>query len=173
MSSFSFASSAVCMNEARSEQELTTQWRAAMSDFPTGVTIVTTADNGRPSGSTVSAFCSLSLRPRLLLVCLDVRSQTLASIRQSNAFAVNILADEARAMALKFGTKGGDKFSGIDYRLGVSGCPLLPDCCASIECRLSACHVEGDHAILIGEPRHLTREPARRPLRYHRGEFGA
>lgn len=154
-------------------KEQIAQWRHTMADFPSGITIVTTMEGGRPLGSTVSAFSSLSLRPRLLLVCLDLRSNTLASIDKTGIFAVNILSVGAQALALKFGAKEGEKFSDVDYEIGDMGCPLLTDCCANIECRLGARYIEGDHAILIGQPGQIVREPTRSPLIYHRGTFNA
>ncbi|AXE96046.1 flavin reductase family protein [Paraburkholderia sp. DD10] len=158
---------------AFNSKEQSAEWRETMADFPSGVTIVTAMENGRPLGSTVSAFCSLSLRPRLLLVCMDLRSHTLAAINKSHAFAVNILSDRAQSLALKFGAKDGDKFSDVDYEIGDMGCPLLTDCCVNIECRLGASYIEGDHAILTGQPERIVREPTRSPLVYHRGAFRA
>ncbi|SFU74047.1 flavin reductase family protein [Pseudoduganella namucuonensis] len=154
-------------------KEQTTQWRQAMAEFPSGLTIVTTMDNERPSGTTVSAFCSLSLRPRLLLVCLDLRSNTLKAINETGRFAVNILSAQAQPLALKFGVKEGDKFADVDYQVGDLGCPLLSDCCANIECHVHASYIEGDHAILIGKPALIRREPAHPALVYHRGAFNA
>jgi flavin reductase (DIM6/NTAB) family NADH-FMN oxidoreductase RutF len=51
-------------------------FREAIAHFATGVTIVTTAHEGRPAGMTASAVCSLSLDPVLLLVCIDNRLTT-------------------------------------------------------------------------------------------------
>ena len=154
-------------------KEQATQWRQTMADFPSGLTIVTTMENSRPSGTTVSAFCSLSLRPRLLLVCLDLRSNTLEAINRTGSFAVNILSAQAQPLALKFGVKEGDKFADVDYQIGDLGCPLLSDCCANIECHVHASYIEGDHAILIGKPALIRREPAHPALVYHRGGFNA
>lgn len=152
-------------------REVATQWRQTMADFASGLTIVTTMENSRPLGTTVSAFCSLSLRPRLLLVCLDLRSNTLKAIEKSGSFAVNILSAPMQALAMKFGMKEGDKFADVDYQIGDLGCPLLADCCVNIECQVHASYIEGDHAILIGKPALIRREPAHPPLLYHRGGF--
>ena len=51
--------------------ELAHRFRDTMAAFPSGVTIMTIADRaGRPWGFTASSFCSLSLDPPLVLVCL-------------------------------------------------------------------------------------------------------
>ena len=56
-------------------------FRRALGQFATGVTVVTTRDGaGHPLGLTVSAFCSVSLHPPLVLVCIDHRSEANAAI---------------------------------------------------------------------------------------------
>ncbi|HCI82616.1 MAG TPA: flavin reductase, partial [Ktedonobacter sp.] len=52
-------------------------FRQVMGHFATGVTIVTTNNQGTIGGLTVNAFCSLSLDPPLVLVCVDLTSNTL------------------------------------------------------------------------------------------------
>lgn len=166
-----FANPVAAQPDVLESKELATQWRQTMADFPSGLTIVTTMEDSRPLGTTVSAFCSLSLRPRLLLVCLDLRSNTLKAIEKSGSFAVNILSAPMQGVAMKFGMKEGDKFAGVDYQIGDLGCPLLSDCCVNIECQVQASYIEGDHAILIGNPGLIRRETARPPLLYYRGGF--
>jgi len=51
-------------------------FKQAMSHFASGVTIVTTDHEDTLFGMTVAAFCSLSLRPPLVLVCIDKRVRT-------------------------------------------------------------------------------------------------
>jgi flavin reductase (DIM6/NTAB) family NADH-FMN oxidoreductase RutF len=52
-------------------------FRLAMGRFATGVTVVTTISGGKPYGLTVSAFCSVSLDPLLVLVSLRQGPHTL------------------------------------------------------------------------------------------------
>ena len=69
-------------------------FRRVLSHFATGVTIVTTRDtDGRPTGLTVSAFCSVSLDPPQILVCVDHKSQSYPALRDRAHFAVNFLGD--------------------------------------------------------------------------------
>lgn len=72
------------------------EWRAAMGYFPSGVTIVTTWEQDAPVGATVSSFCSVSLEPPLLLVCLDRANPARGPIERSEVFGVNILNEEHR-----------------------------------------------------------------------------
>lgn len=126
--------------------------RATMAQFATGVAVVTTAHAGEPCGMTVSAFCSVSLDPPMALVSLARSSRTLARIRVSGVYVVNILADEQRSLAERFAGKDphGKTFADIPWHPGVTGAPLFDDALARIECRVAADYPGGDHALLLG-----------------------
>jgi 3-hydroxy-9,10-secoandrosta-1,3,5(10)-triene-9,17-dione monooxygenase reductase component len=90
------------------------QWKQSMGQFASGVVVITARDaSGNAVGTTVSAFSSVSLQPRLLLACLDRQSRTLAAIRLSGCFAVNVLAAGEAQLAFNFGRKGSDQFAGV------------------------------------------------------------
>ncbi|MFZ3121058.1 MAG: flavin reductase family protein [Variovorax sp.] len=148
------------------------RWKQSMGQFAAGVTVVTSRDAaGQAVGTTVSAFSSLSLQPRLLLVCLDGKSRTLAAIRHSGCFAVNVLAAGEEALAFRFGRKGNDQFAGVPHVDGALGCPLLEPVCTRIECHLEVIHAGGDHDILVGRPTQVDVMPGVAPLVYHAGRF--
>src|SRR5689334_9324929 len=65
-------------------------FRQVMGHFTTGVTVVTTNSQGILGGLTVNAFCSVSLNPPLILICVDLTSNTLPLIRESQTFVVNM-----------------------------------------------------------------------------------
>jgi flavin reductase (DIM6/NTAB) family NADH-FMN oxidoreductase RutF len=109
-----------------------TAFRAAMADLPAAVSIVTTtAADGEPHGATVSAVSSLSLRPALILVCLDQQSDTLAALAEGRHFLVHITADGQQDLITRFAGKGTDKFGGDHWAIGLSGQPQLPGATAS------------------------------------------
>lgn len=124
---------------------------AIMASFASGVTVVTTTHNGRPSGLTVSAFASLSADPRLVLVSIDKRVITHDILAVSGSFAVNILAEHQSDLSTRFATKVEDKFAGLPYRLGAHGQPLLEDTLGYVECRTVSQLPGGDHTIFVGE----------------------
>jgi len=64
--------------------------------------------DGRTHGTTVSAFCSLSAEPPLVLVALDKRSDLLALLRASRRFAVNVLAAGQEEIGVLCATKAED-----------------------------------------------------------------
>ncbi|HEX6478937.1 MAG TPA: flavin reductase family protein [Ktedonobacteraceae bacterium] len=152
-------------------------FRTTMARFATGVTVVTTTLDSTYFGLTVNAFCSVSLNPPLILVSLDLRSQTYTSIRQSGVFAVNVLTQEQEPLALRFARKdlASKTFDDIAIRVGeTTGVPLFADALARIECRVSNEYPGGDHALMLGEvvsvdygDDHLANEP----LLYYRSTF--
>ena len=91
-------------------------FRRALGQFATGVTVVTTRDAaGHPLGLTVSAFCSVSLHPPLVLVCVDHRSEANAGMRESGLFAVNVLAEEQEDVSRRFAAPGRAKLEGFAF----------------------------------------------------------
>ena len=51
--------------------ELQAHFREVMAGVATPVSVVTAISDGRPHGTTVSAFASLSMDPPMVLVALD------------------------------------------------------------------------------------------------------
>lgn len=144
-----------------------------MGSFASGVTIVTVASaEGTPRGFTASAVTSLSLEPRMLLVCVSERSTTLDLIIEKGLFAVNILSASQQYIAQQFATPRDDKFVGLRWRPGhETGAPVLDGSLAFAECRLSGTCKGGDHVILMAEIVAGDAHEAE-PLLYFRGRYG-
>lgn len=146
-------------------------FRRVLSHFATGVTIVTTRDtDGRPTGLTVSAFCSVSLDPPQILVCVDHKSQSYPALRDGAHFAVNFLGDAHEHVSRRFATTRLDKFDGVPHAVSKHGVPLLEGALAQLECRAVSRHVQGDHTILVGLVEEA-RNGAGEPLLYYRGKY--
>ncbi|NUP48189.1 MAG: flavin reductase family protein [Catenulispora sp.] len=130
-----------------------------MSNFPTGVAVVTCADGeGRPYGLTCSSLASVTLEPPTLLVCLAVGSRTLATVARRGAFAVNLLHERAAATAKLFATPGTDRFAAVGWRpTAHGGLPwLVQDTLAVAECELGDITVVGSHAVVFGAVEAIT-----------------
>lgn len=148
------------------------EWRAAMGRFPSGVTIVTSWQGVEPVGTTVNAFCSVSLDPPLLLICLDLANPARTPIEACGRFGVNFLSAGGDELARRFGRQVEvDRFLGLDWRAHPEGTPQLAAACVFIDCSLEQAHSAGDHVILIGRGRRIEHASAASPLLYHRGAF--
>lgn len=128
------------------------EFRAALGRFASGVTIVTTKDKaGRLHGITVSAFCSVSLKPPLILVCIDKQTGSHHTFEETDAFVVNILREDQQHYSDQFASRLPDKFDGIEFTETGNGVPVLKNALVNLECRLVNSHDNGDHTIFVGE----------------------
>ena len=150
------------------------EFRQAMGQFATGVTVITSIGaDGRPVGTTASAVTSLSLDPPLVLACFDLDSVTLRAIRGHGAFVVNVLAATQRQLSANFARRGlAAAWDGVRHRHGVTGSPRLEDVLAVMECTVERRLPGGDHEIVVGRVRHVeTGGSPAGPLVYFRGGY--
>src|SRR5437773_11223219 len=107
------------------------QFRDALAQFATGVTIVCTrAPNGRYVGFTANSFNSVSLDPPLILWTIARRSGSLAAFESAERYAVNVLSSEQADLARRFSHPHTDRFAGVAHRPGWSDAPLRDGCVA-------------------------------------------
>ncbi len=147
------------------------QFRAALSRFASGVTVVTSRDDlGQDYGMTVSAFSSLSLTPPLVLVCIDHRATWHGAIETSSHFVVHVLSQAQQDLSQRFASERAGRFVGLDVTRTEQGVLRLPDALATLECRITARHAGGDHTIVVGAVEHIDTTEGE-PLLYHRGRY--
>lgn len=133
------------------EKEL---FRQVMGRFATGVTVVTTSSNEVLAGLTVNSFCSVSLNPPLVLICIDNNSSTLPFLRESKIFAVNMLTKHQEQWSRGFATNSPERFEHFcyaPYYTVATGAPIIKDVLAFIDARIVAEYPGGDHVIFIGQ----------------------
>ena len=150
------------------------EFRQAMGQFATGVTVVTSiADDGEPVGTTASAVTSLSLDPPLVLVCFDRESMTLRAIRGHGAFVVNVLAAPQQHLSANFARRGLTAiWDGIRHRPGPTGSPRLHGVLAALECTVENRLPGGDHEIVVGRVQDVEiSDDGAAPLLYWRGSY--
>ena len=146
-------------------------FREAMASVCTPVAVVTSYHADRPHGTTVSAFCSLSLSPPLVLVSLDRTSDLLAMIQEAGVYGVNVLTHGQEEIATGFARKGADKFE-RDVRWELDrGLPRIEGVACWLACRLEHLLEGGDHMIAVGRIEHAETVHAD-PLLYRRRAYG-
>ncbi|MEU1275659.1 flavin reductase family protein [Streptomyces sp. NPDC005799] len=157
--------------ESPTPSALPSVFREVMAAVCTPVSVVTAIREGRPHGTTVSAFASLSMNPPMILVSLDRSSELLAVIRESGAFGVNVLSSGQSALARQFATKGGaGKFTGVRWQVEAR-VPRLPDAGGFLACDAVRFVEGGDHVVLLGLVR-AADTVSGPPLTYHARSFG-
>ncbi|HUN37892.1 MAG TPA: flavin reductase family protein [Trebonia sp.] len=152
------------------------EFRQAMGQFATGVTVITSVGaDGHPVGTTANAVSSLSLDPPLLLVCFDQSSQTLAAIQAHGAFAVNVLAAPQEELSANFARRGpGTAWDRVPHQRGLTGSPRLHGVLATLECTVEHRLPGGDHEIVVGRVHDVQAgEAEAAPLLFWRGRYAS
>lgn len=151
-------------------------FREVMASLPTAVSVVTALDSeGSPRGLTCSAVCSVSADPPQVLVCINQRNGSLAAIRHSAAFVVNVLGSTSAGLSDQFASSAAEKFHDVHWRPAPnSGLPVLDGSAhAFIDCELAADITAGSHAILVGAVQACgTDIDSTHPLVYWRRAYG-
>jgi 3-hydroxy-9,10-secoandrosta-1,3,5(10)-triene-9,17-dione monooxygenase reductase component len=148
-----------------------TDLRRVMGYFATGVTLVASMSDGRPSAMTANSVTSVSLDPPLVLFCADRNSDTLRAVRASKAFAINILDEREERISRVFATRGPKSFQGIGFRSEATGSPVLEDALAWLDCRVHAEHEAGDHVLVLGVIERADARSEGKPLIFYRGGY--
>ncbi|HEY2376843.1 MAG TPA: flavin reductase family protein [Gemmatimonadaceae bacterium] len=146
-------------------------FRAALGRFSCGITIVTACDSkGRDHGMTVSAFCSVSLDPSLVLVCIGHDASMHGLMMRVEHIAISVLSSAQEALSRRFADPETDRFDGVGYTRGENGVALLDDALVHLECKVIARHEAGDHTIVVCSVDRAEAFDAR-PLLYYRGGY--
>ncbi len=141
-----------------------------MSCFASGVTVVTANYQDTLYGLTVSSFTSLSLEPRLILVCIDQNTRNYHALTGAGHFGVNILASDQEHLSRHFAGANKDDWSQLAYRIGQTGAPLLEGALVGLECAVHSLLPGGDHTVVVGEIRSISIED-KEPLVYCRASY--
>ena len=146
--------------------------REVMGHFASGVTVVTAVTDDGPIGFTCQSFTSLSLDPPLVVFAPGRTSRTWPQLRGIGRFCINVLAEGQDAVSQNFARTGVDKFAGMPWTPSAHGSPVLDDVVAWIDAELWAEYDGGDHTLAVARVLDLGADERRRPLLYHRGEYG-
>jgi len=153
----------------------TSEFRLALGQFATGVTVVTAERGpGQVHGMTANSLTSVSLDPLLILICVSHVAQLLPLVRRQKRFGVNILKDHQRAISEYFArteeNAETEKRLGVRYRWTQTGIPLLEGALAHLACKVVASHAAGDHTIFVAEVESVEVYDGE-PLLYLRGNY--
>lgn len=127
--------------------------RAVLGRRAAGVAVVTTRAGDEQRGLTVSAWCSVTLDPPLVLACVEQVTTSHDLIERSRVFAVNILAREQEFLADRFAGRAipvGPDFVGVPYQTAITGAPILAGSIGWLDCQVTEMHPAGTHSIVVG-----------------------
>ncbi len=147
-------------------------FKAALSRWPSGVTVITVPDTGEHRATTVSAFASVSLVPPLVMVALNNDSISLTSLKRGGAFAVNILAAGQDEVSRQCAVPDRSGMDGLEYVIGLNGCALIDGAVVHLECAVHSIVPAGDHHVVMGLVSRATHSQSA-PLVYWHRKYGA
>lgn len=131
------------------------EFRAALGRFASGITIMSTLQDGVAHAMTANAFTSVSLDPPLVLVCVDKGVRMHAAVLDCGYWAVSVLAADQQPLADRFARSGRDlytQFDGVATTTGPkTGCLVITGALSWLECRTWSTYDGGDHTIVVGE----------------------
>jgi flavin reductase (DIM6/NTAB) family NADH-FMN oxidoreductase RutF len=129
--------------------------KTALRMIPYGLYVLTAQRaDGSVAAATVNWVTQASFAPPLVAVGVKSDSQAHAVIKETRAFALNVLGKGQQGVAFTFfkpASRDGQRISGEPFRAGTTGAPVLERAPAFVECRLVDTVERGDHSIFVGE----------------------
>jgi flavin reductase (DIM6/NTAB) family NADH-FMN oxidoreductase RutF len=129
--------------------------KTALRMIPYGLYVLTAQRaDGSVAAATVNWVTQASFAPPLVAVGVKTDSQAHAVIKETRAFALNVLGKGQQGVAFTFfkpAARDGQRISGEPFRAGTTGAPVLERAAAFVECRLVDTVERGDHSIFVGE----------------------
>ena len=129
--------------------------KIALRMIPYGLYVLTSrAPDGRVAAATVNWVTQTAFEPPLLVVGVKADSGAHAIIKETGAFALNILGKDQQSVAYAFFKSvepEGQVIGGEPFRAGSTGAPVLERAPAYIECSLVDTIEKGDHSIFVGK----------------------
>jgi flavin reductase (DIM6/NTAB) family NADH-FMN oxidoreductase RutF len=120
-----------------------------------------------PAGMNVMAahwLMQVSFKPRMVALSLENDARTLANVKETRVFSVNIMGEGSMDLIASFlqpsdprkvlGRSGGgasvvDKLAGVPHKTMATGCPVLRDALAWFECEVDGGLPVGDHTLVV------------------------
>ena len=146
------------------------EFRNALGQFGTGVTIVTTADGDTPLGITVNSFASVSLEPALVLWSPAKASYRFKQFESAKHYVIHVLDHSQAQLANRF-ARDAQSFDHCQWSWSENKAPLIDSCVARFECERVSSHDGGDHAIVLGKVSRATNFGGE-PLMFVGGQYG-
>ena len=151
--------------------------RRAVGRFATGVVLATTRVGDVHHGITCNSFTSVSLSPVLVLVSIEKIARFHDEVLASGLLAISVLGAGMEETSRHFAVRGRpetpEQFAGVAHHTGPeTGCVLVDDALATLECRVWSQADGGDHTLVVAEVLALAvPHPEGRPLLYVDGGY--
>ncbi len=150
--------------------------QVAMRLAPATVAVITAESDGDINGLTATSFCSVSMEPPSILVCVNRDSRTHGLISASQRFCVNLLGAGQQGIANAFASTkpGEEKLKQADTSIiKIDEMPVLEEASANMTCDLVHALDAGSHTIFVGTVRSVVVSEGSEPLLYGIQQYGS
>jgi len=113
------------------------KWIEALGKMTYGIYVLTTFHKDEINGMIASWASQISYDPPLIMITVHPNRYSHQLIEKSGYFALHVLAKNQKDFLKRF--KGPDprtKFSSLQWVRGKTGCPILGECVAFLECEV-------------------------------------
>jgi len=143
---------------------------SAMRTVAHSVTLVTTDGPAGLHGATVSAFCSVSADPPMVLVCLNEGSEIFRTVTANKTFSVTVLPEGSQHLADRFAGRQdhelSSRFEGLEV---IDAVPQVKGATV-FNCEIANSIPSGTHHVLLGRVVSCSRGD-QNPLNYYDGNY--
>jgi len=128
----------------------------ALRSVSYGLYIISSVKEGKLNGQAANAVLQVTSEPAAVVISINKNNLTHDYITASRCFSISVLNVEADFKFIGgFGFKSGrdvDKFQGINYKLGVTGAPIVLDkSSAWLEFEVTGSTDMGTHTLFAGK----------------------
>ncbi|QIK14300.1 flavin reductase [Leclercia sp. 29361] len=155
---------------------LQTEFRNAMAQLGSAVSVITTDGPAGKFGFTASAVCSVTDTPPTLLVCMNRNSFANEHFKRNGALCVNVLSSDHQHLSGIFANaslRSEERFGYDFWQVLASGAPVLSSAVASFDCLIDTCHEVGSHTVFYCQVQAIRISEAPRGLVYFNRRYHA
>ena len=150
-------------------------YRHVLGNFATGVCVITAPDpdhvDGHIVGMTANSFSSVSLEPRLIQWCVDLKAHRYGVYADARHFGVNILSGGHETLSRRFARENAH----IVPEEGLIS-PLHPlrlnDVAGFLDCEQYETRIVGDHLVIVGQVKAFDADAEQPGLTFFKGKYG-
>ena len=127
-------------------------WIKALGKMTYGIYVLTSFYKEAVNGMIASWVSQISYDPLLIMAAVHPNRYSHRLIEKSGCFALHIIDRRQTDFLSRFkGPDPGAKFSSVQWEHGRTGCPILRECMAYLECRVKDRCAPGNHTLFLGE----------------------
>jgi flavin reductase (DIM6/NTAB) family NADH-FMN oxidoreductase RutF len=128
------------------------KWQSAFGQMTYGIYVLTTKMDDAVNGMIASWVTQVSYDPPLIMAAVHPNRYSHDMIVKTRAFGLHIIDRSQKDLLKRFkGPDPKEKFSGMDWKPGKTGVPVLKDCLAWFELSVEEQHQPGNHTLFIAK----------------------